>query len=87
MIAKFATLKYPEHCLLGFTTAAMNAPLMLGLSTVAFPEQPLIYATITIGMLIEFPHLTALKAIFLKRLNATPKHHPTDLHLHPLREK
>lgn len=67
VIAKIAKLEYEEHCLLAFTTGARNAPLMLGLSTVAFPGEPLIYATITIGMLIEFPHLTALKAIFLQR--------------------
>lgn len=68
VVAKFAKLKYPEHCLLTFTTGARNAPMMLGLTTVAIPDQPLIYATITIGMLIEFPHLTALKAIMLRRL-------------------
>lgn len=66
-VAKVARLEYPEHCLLTFTTAARNAPMMLGLTTIALPDQPLIYATITIGMLIEFPHLTALRAIMLKR--------------------
>lgn len=71
LIAKLAKLEYPEHCLLAFTTGARNAPLMLGLTTIALPNQPLVYATITIGMLIEFPHLTALKSILLKRLNQT----------------
>ncbi len=77
-VAKVAGLDYPEHCLLTFTTGARNAPLMLGLTTVALPDQPLIYATITVGMLIEFPHLTALKAILLKRLStgAYPKVKP-----------
>ncbi len=70
LAAKWGKLAHPEHCLLAFTTGARNAPLMLGLTTVAIPDQPLIYATITIGMLIEFPHLTALKAIFLKRYQA-----------------
>jgi len=69
IVAKLVHLKYPEHCLLAFTTGARNAPLMLGLATVASPDQPLIYAGITIGMLIEFPHLAALKALFLTRLN------------------
>lgn len=68
-VAKLAGLKYSEHCLLAFTTGARNAPLMLGLTTTVLPDQPLIYATITIGMLIEFPHLTALKTVFLRRLN------------------
>jgi arsenite transporter len=58
-------LAYPEHALLTMTTAARNAPLMLGLTTAAFPDQPLIYAALIIGMLIEFPHLTALKYILL----------------------
>lgn len=73
-IARFFKFEYPEHCLLSFTTGARNAPLMLGLTTVAIPDQPLIYATITIGMLIEFPHLTALKLVLLKRIqgNYTP---------------
>ncbi len=69
LVAKFAKLDYPEHCLLTFTTGARNAPLMLGLAMVVLPNQPLIYVTITIGMLIEFPHLIALKVLLLKRLN------------------
>jgi ACR3 family arsenite transporter len=58
-------LAYPEHALLTMTTAARNAPLMLGLTTAAFPDQPLIYAALIIGMLVEFPHLTALKHMLL----------------------
>jgi arsenite transporter len=60
-------LAYPEHALLTMTTAARNAPLMLGLTTAAFPDQPLIYAALIIGLLVEFPHLTALKHLLLKR--------------------
>lgn len=71
-LARLAGFDYPEHCLLSFTTGARNAPLMLGLTTVAIPDQPLIYATITIGMLIEFPHLTALKVILLGRSDGQP---------------
>lgn len=66
-VAKFAKLDYPEHTLLTFTASARNASLMLGLTTTALPDQPLIYATITIGMLIEFPHLTALRHLMLRR--------------------
>lgn len=66
-VAKVAKLDYPEHTLLTFTTSARNAPLMLGLTTIALPDQPLVYATITIGMLIEFPHLTALRHLMLRR--------------------
>lgn len=73
LVAKFTKLDYPEQCLLTFTTGARNAPLMLGLAMIALPDQPLIYVTITIGMLIEFPHLIALKALLLKQLNMDKK--------------
>ncbi len=64
-------LHYREHVLLTMTTAARNAPLMLGLTTAAFPDQPLIYSALIIGMLVEFPHLTALKHILLRRQLST----------------
>lgn len=62
-ISRLAGFAYPEHALLTMSTAARNAPLMLGVTAVAMPNQPLIYAAIIIGMLIEFPHLTALRQI------------------------
>jgi ACR3 family arsenite transporter len=58
---------YPEHALLAMTTAARNAPLMLALTMVALPGQPLVYAAIVIGMLVEFPHLTVIRALLLRR--------------------
>lgn len=58
-------LQHPEHALLTMTIAARNAPLMLAVTMVALPGQPLIYAALIIGMLIEFPHLTALRRILL----------------------
>lgn len=64
-------LAYREHALLTMTTAARNAPLMLGITTATFPDQPLIYAALIIGMLVEFPHLTALKYILLREREAT----------------
>ena len=87
VVTKVAKLAYPEHCLLLFTTGARNAPLMLGLAMVVLPNQPLIYVTITIGMLIEFPHLIALKAILLRRLRTAQHQQPIDLHLNTLRDK
>jgi len=65
-------LAYPEHALLSMTTAARNAPLMLGLTTAVFPDQPLIYAALIIGMLVEFPHLTALKHLLLRQYSVFP---------------
>jgi len=48
------------------TTTARNSPLMLGLATIALPGQPLVYAVLIIGMLVEFPHLTVLSRLFLR---------------------
>jgi ACR3 family arsenite efflux pump ArsB len=59
-------LERPQHVLLAMTTAARNAPLILGLTTLALPDQPLVYAALIIGMLVEFPHLTFLSR-FLQR--------------------
>ena len=60
-----AGLSYPQHALLAMTTAARNAPLMLAVTAVTIPDQPLILAALVIGMLVEFPHLTALKQLLL----------------------
>lgn len=53
-------LSYPDHALFTMTTAARNAPLMLGVTVAAIPNEPLIHAAIIIGMLVEFPHLVTL---------------------------
>lgn len=45
--------------------AARNAPLMLAVTMAAIPNQPLIYAALVIGMLVEFPHLTVLQRVLL----------------------
>lgn len=66
LISRLAALTYPEHALLTMTTAARNAPLMLAVTMVALPDQPLIHAAIIIGMLIEFPHLTLLRHLLLR---------------------
>ena len=68
-LARRFQLAYPERALLTMTTSARNAPLMLGLTTVVFPDQPLIYAALIIGMLIEFPHLATLKHLLLRQKN------------------
>lgn len=59
-LSKLFKLKRPERVLLAMTTAARNAPLMLAVTIVSFPENPLLYAAIIIGMLVEFPHLLLL---------------------------
>lgn len=65
-IAKWQKLSHENHVLYTITTSARNAPLMLSLSTVAIADAPLLYATIIIGMLIEFPYL----AFHVLRFNA-----------------
>jgi ACR3 family arsenite efflux pump ArsB len=56
--------------LLTMTTSARNAPLMLAVTAVALPGQPVLHAAIVLGMLVEFPHLTALVHLFRRRLPA-----------------
>ncbi len=69
-------LAQPERVLLTMTTAARNAPLMLGLTTAVMPDQPLIHAAIIIGMLVEFPHLTALSQLLLRKKSPASPHPP-----------
>lgn len=69
MILQIARLRYEEHALLTMTMAARNAPLMLALTAVAIPNQPLVLAVIVFGMLVEIPHLTLLRQLLLIRSN------------------
>ncbi len=64
-LSRLAGLAYPRHALLAMTMAARNAPLMLAVTAVAIPDQPLILAALVTGMLVEFPHLTGLKQLLL----------------------
>lgn len=69
ILSQIARLRYEEHALLAMTTAARNAPLMLALTAVAIPNQPLVLAVIVFGMLVEIPHLTLLRQLLLIRSN------------------
>lgn len=71
LISQHLELSYENHALLSVTIAARNAPLMLAITTKALPDQPIIYAAIVIGMVLEFPHLTMLTTLLVRR-NATP---------------
>ena len=64
-LSRLAGLAYPQRALLANTMAARNAPLMLAVTAVAIPDQPLILVALVIGMLVEIPHLTALKQLLL----------------------
>jgi len=64
-LSYFFRFHHPERALLVMMIAARNSPLMLAVTMAVFPEQPLIYAALVIGMLIEFPHLTLLQRVLL----------------------
>lgn len=59
-LSRLLRLEYPQQALLSMTMAARNAPLMLALTALAMPDQPLNLAVIISGMLVEIPLLTAL---------------------------
>ena len=71
-LARRFKLAQPERVLLTMTTAARNAPLMLALTTAVLPDQPLIYAALIIGMLVEFPHLTVLTWLMTRENSPVP---------------
>ncbi|MEM8560659.1 MAG: arsenic resistance protein [Pseudomonadota bacterium] len=64
-LSRLFQLPYSEYALLTMTIAARNAPLMLAVTMAALPDQPLIYAALVIGMLVEFPHLAGLRRVLL----------------------
>lgn len=68
-------LRYPRPRLVNMTVAVRNAPLMLAITMIALPDQPLIYAALVIGMLVEFPRLPASRRVLLLRQDPTQKSH------------
>jgi len=72
-------LSRAQHVLLAMTTAARNSPLILGLATIALPGQPLVYAALIIGMLVEFPHLTILSRLLLRKESRTKPPSPAPI--------
>ncbi|MEM8833723.1 MAG: arsenic resistance protein, partial [Pseudomonadota bacterium] len=70
-ISKIMQFSYEDRVLIKMTMAARNAPLMLAVTMAVMPDQPIIYAAIIIGMLVELPHLVGLKVILLRGKNKT----------------
>lgn len=64
-LSRLFQLRYSEHALLMMTIASRNSPLMLAVTMAVLPDQPLIYAALVMGMLVEFPHLTVLRGWLL----------------------
>ncbi|MEM9630360.1 MAG: arsenic resistance protein [Pseudomonadota bacterium] len=79
ILSRLFQLKHPEHALLTMTTAARNAPLMLAVTAVAIPDQPLVYMALIVGMIAEFPHLTALKQLLLAQAARKKRSNDTSL--------
>lgn len=73
-VSRLFRLPYPQHALLTMTTSARNAPMMLAVTTIALPDQPVVAAAIVLGMLIEFPHLTVITQLLLRRAPAEALH-------------
>ncbi|MEM9247135.1 MAG: arsenic resistance protein [Pseudomonadota bacterium] len=67
VISRFCRFDYPQRALLSMTMAARNAPLMLVLIAAAIPDNPLVFAVIVTGMLVEIPLLIVLKQYLLSR--------------------
>lgn len=67
LIAKTAFLNHEKEVSLAMTTAARNAPLMLGLTLALFPEATIIHTVLIVGMLVEFPHLITLTYLMKKQ--------------------
>nr|WP_246335551.1 bile acid:sodium symporter [Microcella alkalica] len=59
-----------QRSLLLIATSARNAPLVLALTAVAVPGEPLVLTVIVIGMLVELTHLTALSTWLDRRRGA-----------------
>jgi len=71
-ISHWLNFSYSRRVLYTMTTSARNAPLMLAVTIAAFPDQPLIYAAIIIGMLVEFPHLTVISTLISRDFKTSP---------------
>ncbi|WP_109832465.1 arsenic resistance protein [Reichenbachiella versicolor] len=65
-ISRASSFSKKEEVSLTMTTAARNAPLMLAVSLIFFPDEPLIHLVLVVGMLVEFPHLITI-TYFLKK--------------------
>ena len=66
-LAIWLRLPRAQQVVLAMTTTARNTPLMLGVAAVALPNQPIVYATLITGMLIEFPTSRTFPPFFMER--------------------
>lgn len=66
LVSKSTSLSNKEEISLTMTTAARNAPLMLGISLLIFPNETIIQLVLIAGMLLEIPLLVTI-TYFTKR--------------------
>ena len=66
-ISRKSAFSKKEEVSLTMTTAARNAPLMLVVSLIFFPQEPLIHLVLVVGMLVEFPHLITITYLLKKQ--------------------
>jgi ACR3 family arsenite transporter len=70
IVSRGSRLDRAGTTLLVMTTSARNAPLMLVLTAAFLPDRPVVLTAVILGMLIEFPHLTAIAHL---RRRAAPR--------------
>lgn len=66
--ARTFRLGHAEQALLAMTTSARNAPLLLAITAIVLPAQPLVSTAIVLGMLVEFPHLAVLTILLRRKI-------------------
>ncbi|WP_344720419.1 hypothetical protein [Nesterenkonia halobia] len=67
LVSRGLRLRHEETALLCVSGAARNAPLMLALTSATLGPDPVLAATIVLGMLLEFPHLVLLAGRLRRR--------------------
>ncbi|WP_010524261.1 arsenic resistance protein [Nesterenkonia sp. F] len=71
LVSRGLHLRHEETALLCVSGAARNAPLMLALTSATLGPDPVLAATIVLGMLLEFPHLVLLAGRLRRRRAVT----------------
>ena len=66
-IARKLSFNHAKESALSITTAARNAPFMLGITLLLLPEASIVHLVLIVGMLVEFPHLITLTYLLKKQ--------------------
>lgn len=71
LVSRISSLTKKEEISLTMTTAARNAPLMLVISLLFFPDQPLLHLVLVVGILVEFPHLITITSLLKRTVSSS----------------